>query len=93
MRPSVDTREVIHLPDLQFIQYCQQRYGLNRGVYNTIDSWFYNMGVTDIAHRRNNIIQFLDGCSQQIQHGKLQFGHGGLTPCLTLYWNTITKYE
>jgi hypothetical protein len=79
---------VIHLTDLSFEKYCQEKFGINRGVYNTIDSWFYNKGVADIVARRKTIIRFL-----QYSHGKsaangqsLKFGHGGLRSRLDEYW-------
>ncbi|ALS20496.1 MULTISPECIES: hypothetical protein [Paenibacillus] len=83
---TLDAEKVIHLPDLNFVQFCQKTYGLNRGVYNTVDSWFYQKGATDIADRRKRIIHFLDCVHHPVENGRLKFGHGGLASCLTLYW-------
>jgi riboflavin kinase len=81
----------IHLPDLQFVQFCEERFGLNRGVYNTIDSWFYHKGVIDIVNRRKRILHFLENICHSIQNSKLKFGHGGLSSCLSSYWDKCTK--
>ncbi|GAA3331356.1 hypothetical protein GCM10020331_087640 [Ectobacillus funiculus] len=50
----------IHLPDLTFVDLCESNYGINRGVYNTIDAWFYKHGLKDILDRRRNILSFLE---------------------------------
>lgn len=50
---------IINLPDILFIKYCNETFGLNRGVYNTIDEWFYTENVKDIKVRRENILDFL----------------------------------
>ena len=36
--------ENLNLPDLDFFLWCQQQYKINKGVYNTIDRWFYKNG-------------------------------------------------
>lgn len=87
---NINTKVIIHLPDLHFVQFCEERFGLNRGVYNTIDSWFYHKGVTDIINRRKSILHFLGNIRQSIQNGRLKFGHGGLSMCLSTYWD---KYK
>jgi riboflavin kinase len=52
--------KIIHLNDFSFIQLCDKNYGVNRGIYNTIDSWFYENGMENILERRRNIIFFLE---------------------------------
>lgn len=47
-KKSLDNSEYLNLPDLQFFLWCQQQYKLNKGVYNTIDSWFYEYGIVHI---------------------------------------------
>lgn len=69
----------VQLPDLSFIRLCESRYGINRGIYNTIDLWFYEQGFIDIVERRKTILSFLDGNSRQ------RFGHGGLSIKLQEY--------
>lgn len=78
---------IIHLPDLQFVRFCEEKYGVNRGVYNTIDSWFYRKGLIDIVIRRKTIIQFLEYVSYSYRNSKVKFGHGGLSSCLSNYWD------
>jgi riboflavin kinase len=79
----------VHSPDLQFIQYCEEEYGINRGVYNTIDKWFFNNGIQNILKRRKTIIHFLQNLEDPRQANKtnrLKFGHGGLTISLINFW-------
>jgi len=73
--------EKIHLPDLSFCKACEKVYGINRGVYNTIDSLFYSRGVTDIVERRRLIVSFLEftSNSRTAKDSAIKFGHGGLT--------------
>ncbi|MFD0679817.1 MULTISPECIES: RNA-binding protein [unclassified Paenibacillus] len=81
--PALSESEVQHLPDIQFVNYCYQTFGLNRGIYNTIDQWLYDFGFRDIVGRRELTIAFLNDV--QKKNGKertgtiLRFGKGGLT--------------
>ena len=80
--------EMFHLPDLQFIQFCEQQFSLNKGIYNTIDSWFYSKGLTDIIFRRRVMLQFIFvNCSGE---AKVKFGPGGLTKKLEFF---LASYE
>ncbi len=79
------TGYVINLPDLQFSQFCQQQFSLNKGIYNTIDNWFFNNGIIDITIRRKMILQFMKfSCSNET---KVKFGSGGLSKKLEDFWN------
>ncbi|MEW9673533.1 hypothetical protein [Ammoniphilus sp. 3BR4] len=78
-RPKID----VQLPDLSFIRLCESQYGINRGVYNTIDTWFYEQGWKGIVERRETILRFLDRNSFQ------RFGHGGLSIKLQEYCGLI----
>jgi riboflavin kinase len=85
---EVNETEAVHLPDIQFVNYCFQTYGLNRGIYNTIDQWFYSFGYREIIGRRSITIDFLKDIQQK--HGRdrsslLRFGKGGLTKQLYDY--------
>lgn len=83
--------ELLHLPDLKFSQYCQQQFSINKGIYNTIDEWFYRKGIQDIIARRENILLFmLSICSQ---HEKTKFGPGGLTNALENFWYQRQKFS
>ena len=79
--------EAVHLnlPDLHFFLSCQNKYKINKGVYNTIDNWFYEHGIVPIINRRIHILAFLDYVNQKkdsISHKYVRFGNGGLTRTL-----------
>jgi riboflavin kinase len=76
------TSKYLNLPDLQFYNWCNQQYRVNRGVYNTIDQWFYEYGIVNIHSRRIQILAFLDFVKDEMleeQPKYIRFGHGGLT--------------
>jgi riboflavin kinase len=77
------SEEIVHLPDLLFSKLCEERYSINKGVYNTIDRWFYEQGVNSIVNRRQMILSF---CQNFCIAGKVKFGPGGLTTKLNLFW-------
>ncbi|WP_251551418.1 hypothetical protein [Neobacillus muris] len=84
------TDEMIHLTDLSFVQFCQQTYGINRGIYNCIDSWFYSNEIENILDRRSHILLFLEFIknNQERKHHHPKFGSGGLTIKLQEYFST-----
>ncbi|MGF6951571.1 riboflavin kinase [Neobacillus sp. B4I6] len=82
-----DSQQAVHLPDLHFVQLCEKEFGLNRGMYNTIDFWFFAKGISDIRYRRERILHFLKSVPALNQKGKIKFGHGGLSACLAGYWD------
>lgn len=87
-------KEEIHLPDLSFIRLCESQYGINRGIYNTIDTWFYEQGLRDIVERRTKILSFLtyiQGNSTLDGNSPLHFGHGGLSIKLQEYCSAAYK--
>jgi riboflavin kinase len=75
--------EYLNLPDLDFFLWCQQQYKINKGVYNTIDRWFYKNGFMNIIHRRLYLLAFLEFVTEEDlkndQHKYIKFGNGGLT--------------
>lgn len=81
----------ISLPDCLFSDYVEKEYGINRGVYNTIDLWFYKNGLKDLFRRRKEIINFLHNVHEtsHLDNKRLKFGHGGLSKKLTDYWERI----
>jgi riboflavin kinase len=84
--------EDLHLPDLSFVRYCQEQYGINRGVYNTIDLWFYEKGFYNIVERREVTLSFLQ--YSHIGTGKknrITFGKSGLTKLLNDFLLNITN--
>ncbi|WMX58594.1 hypothetical protein [Peribacillus sp. R9-11] len=83
--------DMIHLPDLSFIQFCHDQFGINRGVYNTIDAWFFHEGIRNILERREQIYHFLtewvqDDATQS--NGKIKIGHGNLSKKLKEYFES-----
>ena len=80
---------IINLPDILFIKYCNETFGLNRGVYNTIDEWFYTENVKDIKVRRENILDFLlytiRSMDDDERKVRLKFGKGNLINQLSEY--------
>ncbi|WP_449536252.1 hypothetical protein [Ferdinandcohnia sp. Marseille-Q9671] len=80
---SFEQSEHLNLPDLQFYKWCNSQYGVNRGVFNTIDSWFFENGMINIHYRRIYLLAFLDytleeGMKQE-RDKFIRFGNGGLT--------------
>ncbi|WP_051620408.1 hypothetical protein [Paenibacillus sp. UNC451MF] len=76
--------EVLNLPDIQFVTYCFQTFGLNRGIYNTIDQWLYNFGYRDVLQRRSATVSFLNLIREKSEKERtsgsiLRFGKGGVT--------------
>jgi riboflavin kinase len=65
----------VSLPDKSFFDICHERYGVNKGVYNVIDNWFFLQGYQDIELRRNTILKFL-AFLHEINIKK--FGKGGV---------------
>ena len=80
---SLETSSYLNMPDLQFFNWCNQQFKVNRGIYNTIDQWFYEYGVVNIYSRRIQLLAFLDSVKDQLNepHSSkfIRFGHGGLT--------------
>jgi riboflavin kinase len=90
------TMEVLNLTDFSFSKYCYAEYGINRGVYNTIESWFYEIGLTDIVIRRKEIIGFLEYVTNETnlkKETKIKFGNGGLSENLKTYWGKIPSHN
>lgn len=93
LQKSKSTITPIHYPDLQFIQYCEKEYKINRGIYNTIDEWFYNNGIKNILVRRQTIVYFLQYLNDQRKDNstnKVKFGNGGLSTSLSEFCKLIT---
>ncbi|WP_194138538.1 hypothetical protein [Robertmurraya kyonggiensis] len=85
------TDDMIHLADFSFIQLCIKKYGVNRGIYNTIDMWFYKNGIDNILERRKNILSFLESLNkkEEVKTTRPKFGSGGLTIKLQEYFSTL----
>ncbi|KGR75087.1 hypothetical protein [Ureibacillus sinduriensis] len=76
---------ILNLPDLQFSQYCHHQFSINKGIYNTIDSWFFNNGITNILDRRMRVLQFM--ALTISKETDVKFGPGGLSKKLEDFWN------
>jgi riboflavin kinase len=77
----------IHLTDLSFFVYCEKEYSVNRGVYNTIDSMFYDRGIRHIITRRKALLSFLEFIHRANPYpSRIKFGHGGLAAKVNEYW-------
>ncbi|MEK5037341.1 hypothetical protein [Sporosarcina sp. FSL K6-3457] len=74
--------ELLNLPDLQFFKWCDRQFGVNRGVFNTIDNWFYENGIVNVYCRRILLLEFLKfSLEEGLWQGEskfIKFGHGGL---------------
>ncbi|AME06132.1 hypothetical protein NNG64_03730 [Bacillus siamensis] len=77
----------LHLPEVRFLHWCTKQYGINKGVLNTIDGWFYDAGIIPIPVRRLYVLAFLDYAKTPGQKGNIRFGHGGLTKKLYDFMN------
>jgi riboflavin kinase len=81
------SEEILHMPDLLFARICEEKYEINKGVYNTIDSWFYKQGLCQIVERRKTILSFFQYIRlTENQVKKVKFGPGGLTIRLEHFW-------
>ncbi|MBV7504256.1 hypothetical protein KW850_03120 [Bacillus sp. sid0103] len=77
---------IVHLPDKGFVDFCSEKYSINRGVFNVIDHWFFVYGLENIVLRRKAIVQFLTYLYSEnsYTHKKmyLQFWKGGVKKSL-----------
>ncbi|MEH7255256.1 hypothetical protein V7111_24420 [Neobacillus niacini] len=92
---SIETSKYLNLPDLQFFNWCNQQFQVNRGVYNTIDQWFFDYGIVNIHHRRIQLLAFLESIKgekfEQDKQKFIRFGHRGLTKRLNDFINNAGK--
>ncbi|MGG3181403.1 hypothetical protein ABEQ41_24495 [Priestia megaterium] len=82
--------KIINRTDLHFFRYCQGQYGINRGVYNTIEQWFYNKRVYNIESRRQYILDFLKYVFGD-KKGSGKFGKEGLISNLQQFWASLNE--
>jgi riboflavin kinase len=81
---------LLKLPDKAFFDLCHELFGINRGVYNVIDHWFYHHGYQDIESRRDTILSFLDYLRK---HKIYKFGKGGVKHNLELFTTNQKEKE
>ncbi|PIC63234.1 hypothetical protein CSV79_12895 [Sporosarcina sp. P13] len=76
----MDIENTINITDSSIVSICNKIYGVNKGIFNKIDEWFYHIGVVNIKERRRTILLFME----HIQLNKIStqstvpFGSGGL---------------
>lgn len=70
----------INLPDRLFFSFIEEKYGINKGIYNTIDLWLYKHGFENLYDRRKMVLHFLQMIQekQYSKRNKIKFGSGGL---------------
>ncbi len=85
--------DTLHFPDISFVRFCQEQYGVNKGIYNTIDLWFYERGFSNIVNRRQAILEFLQFAACKKSEGKIRikFGSHGLTAILNDFLLSLRK--
>ncbi|PIC63242.1 hypothetical protein CSV79_12945 [Sporosarcina sp. P13] len=85
------TKNNIHLPNLSFIRHCSEEYKVSRGLYNTIDLFFYERGYQDVIERRRNILSYLDYLQNNKIHpdDRIRFESGALKESMDKYLLTI----
>lgn len=92
-RDSLMQNAYLNLPDLHFFYWCNEQFSVNRGVYNTIDRWFYENGIIEVIFRRMYILSFLKFVSEaglKAEEQKfIRFGNGGLINQLTKFIKSI----
>lgn len=93
MKPNIHT-ESVHLPDLDFVRFCEMKFSINRGVYNTIDQWFFQQKISNVCQRRTVILRFLYWVTIYLPSDrKLQFGMKGLTTNLNCYYSNYVSIQ
>ena len=90
------SEQTIHLPDTEFQVFCETAFGINRGVYNVIDYWFFENGIQHVVARRKEIVNFLQLQRREIRKDgsvKIRFGKNGLKNRLEGYRLRIVELE
>ncbi len=77
-------QHVLQFPDLRFASYCCKTFGVNRGVFNVVDEWFFEQGIVDVLTRRNFIVHFFETLYQE--NKDISFGSGGVKKALHTFW-------
>lgn len=75
-------QRIVDFPDLSYVHYCETEFGINRGIYNVVDNWFFQKGLIDIIERREYILVFFQEichAHEKKKNGGPKFGKSGLT--------------
>lgn len=78
----MNTNELLNIPDLQFVKWCEEHYSINRGVYNTIDQKLFELGYSTIQYRRKALVEFLQANVETTERKFYKFGIGNLSDAL-----------
>jgi riboflavin kinase len=87
---NLQTEKIFHMPDLLFSKFCEENFEINKGVYNTIDCWFYQKGIDHIVNRRKMILAFCQSI-RFLRKEKVKFGPKGLTSRLNSFWAQVVN--
>ncbi|ASZ62398.1 RNA-binding riboflavin kinase RibR [Bacillus subtilis] len=93
-KESLLSHQELNLPDLCFYKKCNNLYGVNRGVYNVIDNWFFEYGITQVAYRRIYILSFLSFLKEdnpKVSSKYIRFGAGGLADKLNRFISSYVE--
>lgn len=86
---------ILHYPDKDFFDWCQIHFGINRGVFNTIDQLLFAQGYKDIIKRRNLLIHYLnyviDVGFVTSKGNRIKFGKGGVKCSMDLFLHQLEK--
>ncbi|MBS4214635.1 MULTISPECIES: hypothetical protein [Neobacillus] len=81
----------VNVPDYTFQKSIEKNFGINRGIYNRIDEWFFEQGIQDVMTRRQVIVEFsnfvVESKMKMGTSARTRFGHGGLVKRLNDFWN------
>ncbi|WP_423798406.1 hypothetical protein [Neobacillus sp. SAB-20_R2A] len=81
----------VNVPDYTFQKSIEMNYGINRGIYNRIDEWFFEQGIQEVIERRQIIVEFsnfvVEPKMKIATPVKTRFGNGGLVKSLNNFWN------
>ena len=93
----MNNQQTIDLPDWLFMQFCKETYGINRGILNTVDRWFYSNGLENIHERRKVMLEFLQHSIRPLnpngENPKAKIGRGNLTGLLNEYLEKTRRAE
>lgn len=92
------TAEKWHYPDLSFQAYCKDHFGVNRGIYNTVEEWFFSKGFHEIVERRKLILDYFAYTKNSSKLGPpernltfFKVGKGELIPSLESFFRHYSR--
>lgn len=77
-------------PDLAFARLCEERFRVNRGIYNIVDNYFFENGYEIVEQRREKTIQFLNWVTVLLPKSEnIKFGNNGVSEQLNFFLKNI----